>query len=78
MPTLFRERGYRFLFYIEEGNEPCHVHVIGHGREAKFWIPSCELVRSYNLKKQQIRAIRGIVQIKKGFIKDQWNAYFRR
>lgn len=66
------------MFYSEEGTEPCHVHVIGHGGEAKFWIPSCELVRSYNLKNQQIKAIRDILLTKTHVIQEQWNAYFKR
>jgi hypothetical protein len=40
MPTVFRERGFRFFFYSNEGNprEPVHVHVEKDGIEAKFWL----------------------------------------
>jgi len=27
MPEIFRELGFVFFFYANEGNEPIHVHV---------------------------------------------------
>ena len=40
MPTVFRERGFRFFFYSNEGNprEPMHIHVEKDNMEAKFWL----------------------------------------
>ena len=40
MPVGFRYKGFRFFFYSNEGNprEPVHVHVVGDGGEAKFWV----------------------------------------
>ena len=29
MPTIHRERGYRFYFNSNENNEPPHVHIKG-------------------------------------------------
>ena len=39
MPVVFRERGYRFHSYSDEGDprEPLHVHVAKAGADAKFW-----------------------------------------
>lgn len=78
MPTIFREKGFRFTFYSNEGFEPCHIHVIGHGGEAKFWIPSCQLVWSYNLKANELRQILEIVKAKSQLIEEAWNAHFSR
>jgi hypothetical protein len=25
MPTILRIKGYRFFFFSNEGNEPCHI-----------------------------------------------------
>ncbi|MBI5561702.1 MAG: DUF4160 domain-containing protein [Deltaproteobacteria bacterium] len=36
MPTIFIKAGYRFFFYGNDRDEPCHVHVSGHGGAAKF------------------------------------------
>ena len=38
MPTVFRQDGFRFFFYSNEGDprEPVHVHAMRGGSEAKF------------------------------------------
>ena len=40
MPTVFRERGFRFFFYSNQGSprEPIHIHVEKNDVEAKFWL----------------------------------------
>jgi Domain of unknown function (DUF4160) len=38
MPTVLRNRGYRFYFYSHEPNEPPHIHVDRDRLSAKFWI----------------------------------------
>ncbi|MDI6757671.1 MAG: DUF4160 domain-containing protein [Endomicrobiia bacterium] len=76
MPTIFRLRGYRFVFYSNEGFEPCHTHVIGQGGEAKFWIPSCEIVWSYNFNPGQLRAILDILKENTRRIEEAWHEYF--
>ena len=38
MPEVFRSKGYVFFFYMNEGQEPMHVHVRHAGGFAKFWI----------------------------------------
>lgn len=38
MPVVFRHKGFRFLFYSNEGDarEPMHIHAIKDGVDAKF------------------------------------------
>jgi len=40
MPVILRYKGYRFLFFSNEGDhpEPLHVNVRKGERIAKFWI----------------------------------------
>ncbi len=38
MPTIFRERGYRFYFYEADLDEPIQVHVVKSGKPAKIWV----------------------------------------
>lgn len=38
MPTIFRQKGYRFSFYSYDLGEPMHVHVTKIGAEAKVWM----------------------------------------
>ncbi|MFA5976204.1 MAG: DUF4160 domain-containing protein [Elusimicrobiota bacterium] len=78
MPTVFREKGFRFVFYSNEGFEPCHIHVIGHGGEAKIWIPTCQLVWSYNLKAQELALILSIIRRRLQLIEEAWHAHFSR
>ena len=37
MPEVFREFGFVFFFYANEGQEPMHIHVRKAGGFAKFW-----------------------------------------
>jgi hypothetical protein len=78
MPTVFRAKGFRFCFYSNEGFEPCHIHVIGHDGEAKFWIPSCQLVWSYNLKAPELKRILEILFEKRQLIEEAWHEHFDR
>jgi hypothetical protein len=50
MPTWLWERGYRFGTYPADCDEPPHVHVVGGGGFAKFWLDPVEVVtgRGYN------------------------------
>lgn len=51
VPTLLREGGYRFKFWSDEGSEPPHVHVRGHGGSAKVWlVPGIELEGTRKLR----------------------------
>lgn len=40
MPLVFRHKGFRFLFYSNEGDprEPPHIHAVKDGIDAKFWL----------------------------------------
>jgi hypothetical protein len=38
MPTILRERAYRFFFYADDRSEPRHVHVQREAHTAKFWL----------------------------------------
>ena len=40
MPVVFREHGFKFFFYSNEGmpREPLHMHVEKGNLEAKFWL----------------------------------------
>jgi len=49
MPVVFRHKGFRFVFYANEGDprEPVHIHAIKDGLDAKFWL-SPEVAVAYN------------------------------
>ena len=43
IPTVLRERGYRFFFYMADRLEPAHIHVERDDSAAKVWLDPLEL-----------------------------------
>ena len=55
---VFRERGYRFVFFSREEARP-HIHVYSDDGEAIFWIDHTgELARNHGFAKLQLRKSR--------------------
>lgn len=80
MPTIFRERGFRFFFYSNEGfpREPVHVHVERGGVEAKFWLkPRVELAYNDGYDARTLHQLLWIVTANRELIERAWNEHFR-
>ena len=61
MPTVLREYGFRFHFYLND-HLPMHVHVSRGGSEAKVLLePTIELTKNNGFKAQEVRRIIHIV-----------------
>ncbi len=61
-PTIFRERGYRFLFFSREELR-MHVHALSPDGEAKFWLePELELARNDGFTRAELREIERIIE----------------
>jgi hypothetical protein len=79
MPAIFRYKGFRFFFYSNEGSphEALHVHVLGEGGEAKFWLkPQVRLATSDGLSAKTLRELAGVVETNNALIERTWNEYF--
>ena len=79
MPVVFRYRGYRFFFYSNEGSprEPVHVHAIGEGGEAKFWLrPDVRVAFSDGLDARTLRELTSVVEGNAEHIERTWHEYF--
>lgn len=79
MPIVFRQDGYRFFFYSNEGDprEPVHIHVQKAGAEAKIWVgDEIALDRSDGFDAKTLRKILEIVRSNRTIIEDRWNEYF--
>jgi hypothetical protein len=79
MPTVFRYKGFRFFFYSNEGNprEPMHVHVLGAGGDAKFWMhPRVSLAGSDGLDARTLRELLQVVTDNVALIERAWNEHF--
>jgi Domain of unknown function (DUF4160) len=79
MPTVFRYKGFRFFFYSNEGSprEPLHVHVMGAGGDAKFWLhPLVSLAGSDGLDARTLRELLRVVEDNVVLIERAWNEHF--
>jgi hypothetical protein len=79
MPTVFRERGFRFFFYSNEGSprEPVHIHVEKNGVEAKFWLrPEVRVAYNDGYDARTLRELVAIVDINRERIERAWDEYF--
>jgi hypothetical protein len=73
MPTVLRIRGFKFFFFSQEGNEPTHIHVNKGGGAAKFWLDPVKLSSNDGFKKQELRAIIGILERHETELIRAWN-----
>ena len=79
MPVVFRERGFRFFFYSDEGTprDPVHIHVEMGDKEAKFWMRP-EIRTAYN-DGYDARTLRSLVELlhwRRDLIERTWNEFF--
>ncbi|MBN9309501.1 DUF4160 domain-containing protein [Devosia sp.] len=78
-PVVFRHRGYRFLFYANEGTprEPPHIHVIKDHIDAKFWLwPDVSLAYNDGFDARIVRKLIPIIEAQRGTIERAWNDFF--
>jgi hypothetical protein len=61
MPVVLRMKGYKFLFYEADLDEPSHIHIGKEGKEAKFWLEPVEMARTGRFKPIQLREIKRII-----------------
>ena len=79
MPEVFRERGFRFFFYSNEGNprEPVHIHVEKDNCETKFWLyPKVRVAYNDGYDARTLRLLTAIVEANKSRIERVWHEYF--
>jgi hypothetical protein len=77
MPTVFRERGFKFFFYSNEGSPPLHIHVEKDNVEAKFWLnPIVRVAYNDGYDARVLRELQGMVEANQNRILRAWNEYF--
>jgi len=79
MPTVFRHRGFRFLFYANEGEprEPVHIHVLKDGIDAKFWLwPEVAVAYNDGFNARTLRELAGIIANRRQEIERTWDEFF--
>ena len=76
---MFRHRGFRFLFYSNEGDprEPVHVHAVKDGVDAKFWLwPDVVVAYNDGFNAKTLRELTEIVTHRRREITSAWNEHF--
>ncbi|NOT01941.1 MAG: DUF4160 domain-containing protein [Phycisphaerales bacterium] len=79
MPVVLRIRGYRFLFFSNEGDprEPTHVHVRKGEKVAKIWLePKIQLAEAYRMNSRELRKLVELVEIHEETIRRAWHRHF--
>lgn len=76
MPEVFRQDGYVFFFYSNEGSEPMHIHVRRGGGFAKFWIEPLELDHAHGMKTAELARAEELVAQHVDDIRRKWNEVF--
>ncbi len=79
MPVVFRERGFRFHFFSNEGDplEPVHIHVTKDDLDAKVWLyPAVAFAYNKGYDARTERWILSIVEARKLEIEEVWHDYF--
>ncbi len=79
MPVVFRENGFRFHFFSDEGDprEPVHIHVNRAGDNAKFWLyPVVQQVYNYGFNVKDLTRIEAVVVARREEIEGAWHDHF--
>lgn len=76
MPEVFREEGFVFFFYANEGNEPIHIHVRKAGGFAKFWLMPIELDSSKGFKSLDLMKAESMINKNIEKIMEKWHNVF--
>lgn len=61
MPVILRFKGYRFLFYEADIDEPPHIHVRREGDEAKYWLNPIALAGVRGFRQHELNEIERII-----------------
>ncbi len=76
MPTIVRERGFRFFFYADDRTEPRHVHVQHEARTAKFWLEPIECEWSGGFSRSELMDIYRLIADRRELLLQKWHDFF--
>jgi hypothetical protein len=79
VPVVFRQDGFRFLFYANEGSprEPMHIHALRDGIDAKFWLwPEVKPAYNDGFSAKVLRQVTETIEQRRNEIARAWNDFF--
>ena len=65
MPTILRERGFRFVIFVDEPNEPAHVHVFKDDKSAKVRLTPAIVIINRGFRPHEISEFLAVIEAKK-------------
>ena len=77
MPTVFREKGYRFFFVMADLSEPLHIHVMKEKSIAKFWFDPVRLASNKGFRDHELHEIVDLIQGQGELIRRCWDERLR-
>jgi len=82
MPTILLVMGWRFFFYLNEKNEPIHIHCRKAEKECKYWLDTqnfdLQESFSYSMNNKDKREVKKIIFEYFEFIEQEWNRFQRK
>jgi hypothetical protein len=72
MPVVLRLKGYKFLFYEADLDEPPHVHARKAGDEAKYWLSPIALARMRGFRQHELNEIERIISAHRDDLLEAW------
>jgi hypothetical protein len=76
LPTVLRQKGYRFYFYSNELNEPPHIHVEKDGMAAKFWLKPVRLAKNHGFPRHRLTDVRELILENRQDMLEAWYDFF--
>lgn len=74
-PVFGRESGYVFKIFSNE-EERKHIHVMGNGHEAKFWLePKIELAKNKGFSETELNEIYKIIKKNEKRFREQYQQH---
>ena len=78
MPVVLRRKGYRFLFYEADLDEPPHIHAKRENAEAKYWLSPIALARVRGFRQHELNEIERIIDENKNDLLEAWEQEVRK
>jgi hypothetical protein len=74
MTVVLRDGPYRVFIYVDEPDEPPHVHVKRDDDQAKFWIHPVVVAWSRRFKPIELRRIARMLEANEAKLIKEWHA----
>ena len=82
MPTILYIDGWRFFFYVNEREEPIHIHAQNAEKECKYWLDVTEFdvleAHSRRMSQKDKRIVKKIIFEYFELIEKSWNDFQKR